>query len=147
IIRRTLDGETDPADGLRSRQGEQLRRLLADLPANGGWSTLERRDSVDLTRALYERIAALGEGAAPPLPPGRSRIRLDRIRRDPPLATPTQPLRTPEPERPKAPPTEAPRPGPTLVVEGKGQPPPLTNDEKRVDNAGGRQVAVSYADT
>ncbi|MFN8516382.1 MAG: hypothetical protein U0841_28130 [Chloroflexia bacterium] len=37
---------------------------------------------------------------------------------------------------------EAPRPGPTLVVEGKGQPPPLANDEQRVDNAGRRQVAV-----
>jgi nitric oxide reductase NorD protein len=147
IVRRTLDADADPGEGLRSRQGEQLRRVLADLPANGGWGALERRDSVDLTRALYERIAALGEGAAPPLPPGRSRIRLDRIRRDP-LPVPTAPpLRAPEPERPKVPTTEAPRPGPTLVVEGKGEPPPLTNEDKRVDNAGGRQVAVSYADT
>src|SRR5690349_3058912 len=79
IVRHTLDGNSDATEGLRSRQGEQLRRMLADLPANGSWGTLERRDSVDLTRTLYERIAAFGEGAAPSLPPGRSRIRLDRI--------------------------------------------------------------------
>lgn len=147
ILRRTLGAEADDLAGVRSRQGEQVRRLLANLPTPGGWAGLERRDSVDLTHALYERIAGLGEGAAPDLPPGRSHIRLDRIRRDPPPPAPPRPVNTPEPERPKMAAGEAPRPGPTLIVEGKGPPPPLPNEDRRADNAGGRQVAVSYADT
>ncbi len=147
ILRQTL--ADDPADlaALRSRHGEQLRQTLAVLPANGDWAGLERRDSIDLTRALYERLTKLGEGAATALPPGRSRIRLDRIRRELPPPPPPPPLRTAEPERQKPPKVELSRPAPPLIVEGKGLPPPLPNEDRRADSAGGRQVSVSYADT
>ena len=147
ILRQSLTDNPAELATLRSRQGEQLRQTLAVLPANGGWAGLERRDSIDLTRALYERLAKLGEGAATALPPGRSRIRLDRIRRELPPPPPPAPLRTPEPERQEPPKVELSRPAPTLIVEGKGPPPPLPNEDRRADSAGGRQVSVSYADT
>lgn len=55
-------------------------------------------------------------------------------------------MRTAEPERQKPPKVELSRPAPTLIVEGKGLPPSLPNEDRRADSAGGRQP-VSYADT
>lgn len=147
LARHALAPEADPLAALRPRHAAPLRDLLAGLPATNEWPALERGDTIDLARALAERLARVGPGATPRPPLGRSRIRLDRIIREALLPQPEAVLREQEEtERPK-PTVAVPRPGPALIVEGRGLPPPLPNEDNRRDTPGGRQAAVSYADT
>jgi nitric oxide reductase NorD protein len=146
VLRQTLGAGADEVASLRGRAVEALRASLRVLPAADAWAGLTRAESIDLARALYERIVGLGAGPLPGPLPGRSRIRLDRVRAEVLLPS-APPPKQEEPERPKVP-IELPRPAPTLIVEGRGLPPPLPNSEdRRVEARGGRQVAVSYADT
>ena len=146
LLRRTIGAEEGLFEGLRGRAAEGLRGVLGGVPPAAAWEGLARADSIDLTRALYERVVGLGQGTLPGPLLGRSRIRLDRLRVEALLPpAPTKPAE--EPERPKVP-IEPPRPGPSLIVEGRGLPPPLQNNEDRqADAPGGRQMAVSYADS
>ncbi len=146
LLRGTLGGAVDDLAGVRGRSLEQLRATVACLPSGAGWATLTRAETIDLARALYPRVVGLGPGVAPSPLLGRGRIRLDRLRRET-LAPPPPPSRREETETPKLP-TEPARPAPTLIVEGRGLTPPLPNNEgRRPESLGGRQVAVSYADT
>lgn len=146
LLRQTVGAGDEALDGLRGRAAEGLRGLLSGLPPADAWGGLTRAETIDLARMLYERVVGLGQGALPLPLLGRSRIRLDRVRQEllmPPAPEPKQE----EPERPKVP-IELPRPGPTLIVEGRGLPPPMpNNDDRRVESPGGRQMSVSYADT
>ncbi|MDP9370992.1 MAG: hypothetical protein M3Q65_00745, partial [Chloroflexota bacterium] len=155
------DAAPRPETGLPQRAAERYRELLAILPPTGEWVTLGRAESVGLALALARGLAdlrpeplpSLRPGPAqgrllPPPPFGRSRIRLDRLRREVAITLAESRREPPEPPRlPKPPAPDAPARGPALVVEGQGPPPPLPNEERRRDDAGGRQVAISYADT
>lgn len=147
LLRGALGSEGDDLSGLRGRTLESLRALVALLPPGEAWAALTRADSLDLARGLHERVAGLAANAIPGPLLGRGRIRLDRLRRETLIPSPPPPPRREESEPPKAP-TASPRPAPTLIVEGRGLPPPLPNSEgRRPESLGGRQVAVSYADT
>lgn len=147
IQRQPLDDDEAILAGVRGRTLDTLRQVLAALPPANGWGELDRAASIALARQLHARVAALGREPLPGLLPGRSRIRLDRVRRDAPVSlTPARPQ--PEPERPKMPAPTPPKAAPTPIVEGRGAPPPAPDaDERRAESSGGRQMAVSYADT
>ncbi len=147
LLHRSLGVEEAALAAVRGRQQPTLRAISALLPAPERWQELSRADSLTFALAVQEQIVGLSAGAKLPPLLGRGRIRLDRVRRElpPPLAAPP-PRRDEGAKQP--PPVELPRPAPTLVVEGRGLPPPLpNNDERRIEPQGGRQVAVSYADT
>ncbi len=146
VARATVGAGEAALAGVRGRAAGELRALLPLLPAADGWARLDRAASIALARTLAARLGTPGAGAVPPPLLGRSAIRLDRVRREvllpPPAPVPAEPARPPQP------PTAAPRPAPTLMVEGRGAPPPLPReDERRPAAIGGRQVAVAYADT
>lgn len=150
LAHRSLTTEPDGgAEALPARWRGRRADALALLPAAAGgadWGGRTLAESVALALDLY---AILAEVPAAPLGPpllGRGRVRLDRLRREGPMPERLPPR--PEPPRRAIPEAEAPRPGPALMTEGQGGPPPLPNEEPRAgaDRASGRQVAVSYAD-
>ncbi len=132
------------ASALPSRAAGRYAGLRAILPGADEWHGLTGADSVGLALRLYERLADLPDTGTPPLLPGRSRVRPDRVRREVVLLETLTPA--PEPPRPPKPPAEAPHPAPPPIVEGQGPPPALPNEERRPDRDAGRQVAISYAD-
>lgn len=145
VGRATIGAGEEALVGIRGRVAGELRALLPMLPAGGAWASMTRAESIALARSLGARLATLGVGVAPAPWLGRSTIRLDRLRRAsvPPQSSPRAGF-----ARPPQSPADLPRRAPALVTEGRGVPPALPREEGRHPPAqGGRQVAVSYADT